>query len=62
MPVLFSMNHPLDEIAPVICRTSGIYAMPTAFYCLPEISVDIKTNSFAFSIIIFYAQQHIIVF
>ena len=29
MPVLFSMSHPLDEIAPVICRTGG---MPATCY------------------------------
>ena len=27
MPVLFSLNHPLDEIAPVICRTGGMLAV-----------------------------------
>jgi len=27
MPVLFSLSHPLDEIAPVICRTGGMPAV-----------------------------------
>jgi len=26
MPVLFSLSHPLDEIAPVLCRTGGMQA------------------------------------
>jgi len=25
MPVLFTLSHPLDEIAPVICKTGGIH-------------------------------------
>ena len=27
MPILFSLSHPLDEIAPVICRTGGMLAV-----------------------------------
>jgi len=40
MPVLFSMSHPLDEIAPVICRTGGMYAN-CLLLLVGEIFIDI---------------------
>ncbi|KAI1886381.1 hypothetical protein AGOR_G00213430 [Albula goreensis] len=53
LPTIFSMLHPLDEIAPVICRSTGLFEDPRVQYVLDS-ALRIVFSSCTPSIIMTY--------
>ncbi|XP_048864523.1 anaphase-promoting complex subunit 1 isoform X2 [Brienomyrus brachyistius] len=58
LPTVFSMLHPLDEIAPVVCRSSGLFEAPRVQY-VSDSTLRIVFSSCEPSIIMTYdTVQH----